>query len=260
MKKTMSLIEVNKWLSKYTYAGLDIHFVSGWFASYLSSVNDDSTEELLVPDFLIFDENKITNEQDFSKLIDELVKIYSDAADRLYEQNKLLQPMVDLTKPNVIQIDDLSKEQLQALEAWLLGYMYFILTSEVDIAALSSNQTLLDEYYYYPALFTLSIILMDLQIKLQSDAKTNQSPTYVAYLTETIFDLREMWEADDDATNKDTMFDEALANVNYNDLIPALNSIFFVVRKIDEERYANEQMSKSLLGKLSNQSLSKTLN
>lgn len=257
MKKTLNLVDLNNWLVKYTYAGLDLHFVSGWFAAYLSSINDEDQEELLlVPDFLIFDDNKITDEQDFSKLIDELVKLYSEVADRLFELNKPIQPLISLVKPNIFSTDNLTHDELQLLEAWLLGYLYFILTSEVDIAEICTNQAMLDEHYY-PALFTLSVILIDLQIKLQSDKKTQEVTTYVGYLTEAVFDLQEMWEPETDAEDKASMFSDALKTVNYADIVPALNSIFFVVRKIDEERYANRQISKSLLGKLSSQSLSK---
>ncbi|RTK95618.1 MAG: hypothetical protein EKK64_06345 [Neisseriaceae bacterium] len=255
MKKSLNLVELNNWLVRYTYAGLDLHFVSGWISSYLSSVNDEEQEDLLIPDFLIFDEKRISNEQDFSKLIDQLVNLYSDMADRLYEQNKLIQPLINLEQPNVVKMDNLNEKEKQALESWLLGYLYFVLTSEVDIAALSNDQTMLDEHYY-PALFTLSVVLMDLQTKLQSDKKNQTIPSYVGYLTEAVFDLQEMWESED-ASSKDDMFKDALSKVNYQDVVPALNSIFFVIRKIDELRYTNNQISKSLLGKLSNQSLSK---
>ena len=82
-KPAQNLAALNQELKEYLYTGYDLHFVHGWFSAYLSAPSD-SEEDLLIPTYLILDENKIKDEQEFASLVDRLVVVYSELADTIF--------------------------------------------------------------------------------------------------------------------------------------------------------------------------------
>ena len=66
---SIDLEALNRELTTYFYRGYDLHFIHGWFCAYLSAPSD-SEDDLLIPTYLIVDEDKIADEPKFAKLVE----------------------------------------------------------------------------------------------------------------------------------------------------------------------------------------------
>ncbi len=242
---SIDLPQINLELLNYVYNGYDLHFIHGWFAAYLSSPSD-SEEDLLIPTYLVLDESKIKDEQSFSKFIDKLVKIYANLADSIYEQNKLIRPLVDFAKPNTFDPLLFSDEHRQNLLSWLYGYLSGFLAISDDISEYKIEEKILDEKFY-PALFTLCIAFFSLKSTVSLN---NPADNVKEDMQELEQDLKSMWESEDGEEDVEILIASAIANLDLSDIVGALNDIFYVVRVIDETIYNNSSQQNSLLGKL----------
>ena len=286
--KPINLELLNKELLGYVWPGYDLYFVHGWFAAYLSSPSD-SEEDLLIPGYLILDETKITDEQHFSRLVDQLVVLYSELADAIYERNKLIRPLIDFKKPN--SFDQLSPDWLQLskksgrnLLNWLYGYLsaYLAISSDLEQYAVGDNLDNLLKDKFYPALFTLCIALFSLTGKVHLTAKSdnslnisldaspsseinlddspdNSSDGSLADISENVsndlsellIDIKSMWESIDGEGDIDEIIVSAIDKLKLADIVTALNNIFYVTRLIDENKFNQSIPPNSLLSKLS---------
>jgi len=241
--KELDLSLINQKLTSYTYSGYDLYFLHGWFAAYLSAPND-SEEDLLIPDYLIVEEEKITDEQLFSKLIDELVVLYSAMAESLFEGNKPIKPLVDFSNSSFYTPSSFSKEHMQNLLKWLYGYLAGFMAIGIDTESI--NDESLMEQRFYPALFTLCISLfyLDKSIKNKSFSKE-----FDLDYQELLGDLKNMWESQDGEDEIEQTISDSIAKLDLADVATAINDIFYVIRKVDETKAA-EQPSGKLLGQL----------
>jgi len=179
MKKITSeyLTKLQQQIELYFYKGYNLFFIHGWFCAYLSSPSD-SEEDLLIPTYLILDEEKITDETKFIKVVDDLMVLYNDLADK-------------------------------------------------------KDEVLLDEKFF-PAVFTLCVGLLLLN-KDKDISKTNLFAADVLEdFKEICDDVMSMWE-DDGESLEDRLKEYSLSEVTPN-IVDALNSIFYVVRKSEEHR------------------------
>lgn len=246
-KKVTSLSDLNNEIKSYLYAGYDLHFIHGWFSSYLSAPSD-SEEDLVIPTYLILDEDSIQDEHKFAKTIDKLINVYSELADNIFEKNKMLRPLVDFNKPNSFDPLLFTNDHKQNLMLWLYGYLTGYLVTSGDVTEYAPNEKLLDDKFY-PALFTLSVALIKLAKELPLDF---MSAEMKADFDELLVDVRSMWESaeNDQAAVEDT-FVSAIEELDLADIVGALNDVFYVIRLSDEKRFASTQTNNTLLGKLS---------
>jgi hypothetical protein len=247
LKKPLNNLSVlNQELSAYLYAGYDLHFIHGWFGAYLSAPSD-SEEDLLIPTYLILDETKIADEEKFTKLVDKLVKVYSELADAIFENNKLIRPLIDFAKPNGFDPLTFSPEQQRNLLVWLYGYLTGYLAIGGDITEYASDENLLEERFF-PGLFTLCIAFFKLSQQVDLGF---MSAEVAADFAELQADLKTMWESEDGEGDVDELINDAIEELDMADVIGALNDVFYVVRVSDEARFVAQQNSANpLLGKL----------
>lgn len=240
---TLNYSQINEELITYTYNDYDLYFIHGWFCSYLSAPSD-SPEDLVLPTYLVLNEDKIVDENKFSKLVDKLMEVYSFLADSLFEKNKLIRPLVDFTN-NTFEPEKFSLQEKKNLAKWLYGYLTGYLVLNEDIMDHIDDEKMLDEKFY-PALFTLCVALMSLakEDSLEMEAKTRED------FDELIADIRAMWESEEGEELTDSLFNEAIESLDYNDIIIALNDLFYVMRITDEKRMVTVNHQNSLLGKL----------
>lgn len=245
-KKLTNLAELNNEIKAYLYVGFDLHFIHGWFNSYLSAPSD-SEEDLVIPTYLILNEDLIQDEHKFAKTVDKLIAVYSELADNIFEKNKILRPLVDFNKPNSFDPLLFSAENKQNLLLWLYGYMTGYLVTSGDVTEYAPNEKLLDEKFY-PALFTLSVALIKLAQELPLDFMSSEMKTD---FDELLVDVRSMWESDEnDQAEVEDIFTDSIAELDLADIVGALNDVFYVIRLSDENRFVNTQTNNSLLGKL----------
>lgn len=241
---SLNLSQINNELITFCYEGYDLYFVHGWFCSYLSAPSD-SQEDLVLPTYLVLNEDKINDEHKFSKLVDKLMEIYTSLADSIFEKNKLIHPIVDLND-NSFTPDNLSIEQKQNLIKWLYGYLTGYLVLNGEVTDYINDESLLDDKFY-PALFTLCVALIKLVAEtseIAMEAKTRED------FAELMADIKAMWESEEGEELTDNLFNEAMAALDYNDIITALNDLFYVMRVSDEKRMQALNHQNSLLGKL----------
>lgn len=238
-----SLISLDKGCKQYFYAGYDLHFIHGWFAAYLTAPSD-SEEDMVIPTYLVLNEKAITNEKEFSKFIDNLMRVYSDIANNIFDLNKQLKPLVDYAKPNNFSHDDLNDTAKKNLLIWLYGYLCGTLSIDADITEYCNDEKLLEEKFY-PALYTIccGFLLLNKSFNIADLL----APNVVADFKELTEDIVEMWEADDGKTIIDEINNLELSQA-LSSLVAALNNIFYVTRIADERKFANKQ--NSLLNKL----------
>ena len=233
MKKLTSehLAILQKQTQTYFFKGYDIYFIHGWFCAYLSSPSD-SEEDLVIPMYLVLDEEKIIDENVFTKFIDGLMDMYTDLADKIYEQNKLIKPLVNIEHPNnFLNNSPTELEQVNLLN-WLYGYLSGYLSIGADITEYCTDDALLTEKFF-PALFTVCVCFLILN--KQITANKYYTGDVLIDFNELCEDVTSMWEADDTASISDQVETTTLMD-GLNNLVQALSTIFFVVRKAEEDR------------------------
>lgn len=242
-KKRIDLTELNQELDQYLYKGYDLFFIHGWFCSYISAPSD-SEEDLVLPTYLILDEDKVTDEQKFAKLVDKLIALYSELSDNIFEKNKLLKPLINLNEPNKFDPQDLPTEAKQNLLIWLYGYLTCYLVTSADVNEYISDQNLLDNKFY-PALFTLNILLVKLSQEVTLDFLANNVRED---FNELLSDIKQMWESDDENVVVEDLFAKMSSDSDFNDIVSALNDVFYVIRISDENRFTKQ--NNTILNKL----------
>ncbi len=246
LKKPLNNLSLlNQELVGYLYSGYDLHFIHGWFSAYLSAPSD-SEEDLLIPTYLILDETKIVDEEKFTKLVDKLVKVYSELADAIFENNKLIRPLIDFAKPNGFDPLTFTAEQSKNLLVWLYGYLTGYLAIGGDITEYATDENLLEERFF-PGLFTLCIAFFKLS---QQVDLSFMSPEAAADFNELRSDLKAMWESEDGEGDVEILISESIEELDMADVIGALNDVFYVIRVSDEARFAAQNSANPLLGKL----------
>ncbi|MDD3267339.1 MAG: hypothetical protein PHC75_09215 [Burkholderiales bacterium] len=244
--KGINLEEINNEFKKYLHQGYDLFFIHGWFNAYLSAPSD-SEEDLLIPTYLILDEDRIADENKFSKIVDKLVTLYSQIADSIFENNKPLKPLINFAKPNSFDPITFGDEESKNLLMWLYGYLTCYLVTSGEAAEYVTDEKLLEEKLY-PALFTLSVALVTLSKSVTIDFMNEEVKTD---FLEIVDDVKSMWESEG---NENLSVDEVFAQVedklDLADIVGALNDIFYVIRVSDENRFANTPNDNTLLGKL----------
>lgn len=244
-KNNTNLTTLNQELVEYLHSGYDLHFVHGWFSAYLSAPSD-SEDDLVIPTYLILDEAKIKDETKFAKLVDKLIAVYSDLADAIFENNKLIRPLIDFAKPNTFDPLLFTEQHNRNLLVWLYGYLTGYLAIGGDITEYATNEKLLEERFY-PALFTLCVALFKLTQTVKLDF---MAPEVAADFAELQVDLKTMWESEDDEAVVDDLINESIEELDMADIIGALNDVFYVIRVSDESKFAANTQQNSLLNKL----------
>lgn len=242
-KKRVDLTALNQEISQYLYQGYDLYFIHGWFCSYISAPSD-SEEDLVLPTYLILDEDKILDEQKFAKTVDSLIALYSELSDNIFEKNKLLKPLINFNEPNKFDPQDLSIEAQRNLLMWLYGYLTCYLVTSSDANEYITNEELLDEKFY-PALFTLNIILVKLAQTVSLDFMADNVRED---FNELLVDIKQMWESDDETLVIEDMFAKLSGESEFDDIVSALNDVFYVIRVSDENKFT--QQNNSILNKL----------
>ena len=243
--KNVDYAKLDTELKTYCYAGYDIHFLHGWFCAYLYAPSD-SEEDLLIPDYLIVDEDKIKDEVVFSKIVDNLVELYSVMADSLYEQNKPIKPLIDINKPAFFDPLLFDANHKINLIKWLYGYLAGFVVIGLDVSEVIPDDKLLDEKFF-PALFTLCIALFALDREIAQVDKVDEA--FKVDYKELLEDLKAMWESEDNEADVDEQIANAIEHLDLMDVNAALNDIFYVVRRSDEIKNADADSGK-LLNKL----------
>ncbi len=240
----IDLIKLNQQTISYFYPGYDIYFIHGWFTSYLSS-SSDSEEDLILPTYLLLNEDKTIDEKKFALFVDELMYIYSEIADNIYEKNRQIKPLGSLVSPNDFSVLELDEPQKKDLLIWLYGYLCGYLVIGNDISEYCTNQNLLDNKFY-PALYTICVVFL----LLGNEINTNK--LFKEIVLEDYEDVRadiiDMWEDEENRTILDEIKNISLSEA-LSDFINALNTVFYVVRVGDEEHFS-ESSPNSLLKKL----------
>lgn len=227
------LIKVANQINEYFYKGYDIHFIHGFIASYLSSPSD-SEEDMVIPMYLVLDESTITDENKFTKFMDNLLELYKDLSDKIYEQNKLIKPLTNISHPNNFMNAEITIPEKTNLLNWLYGYLCCYLTIGADITEDCKDVDLLEKRFF-PALFTICacFILLEREIGTSKLLYTEEALIDFNELKE---DVINMWEDDENGSFLDGLNKYKL-NEAIEHLVEALNSVFFVVRKIEETKF-----------------------
>jgi hypothetical protein len=241
-KPNLDLVTLNHEVSKYFFPGYDLYFIHGWFCAYLSALGE-SEDDLLIPTYLVLNEGSIDNEQHFDGFIGRLVELYSALADQLYEHNKPLCPLIDLSMPQKFATQTLDDNDKPSLLNWLTGYLNGYLVIGEDITELKDVDEELMEKRFYPGLFTVCMSLLKLVqevgcASLGGSARDN--------FNDVLEDARGMWSSEDGSAMVEQQIAAAIKKIDYNDLSAAVNDIFYVVRSCDEIRYNNPGSSKLL--------------
>ena len=242
----IDFLKLNQQTSEYFYPGYNIFFMHGWFSSYLSAPSD-SEEDEVIPCYLILDEDKINNEKVFAKFIDNLMLIFTQMADSIYEKNKLIKPMVNPAQPNNFNAENLSSEEKSNLLIWLYGYLCGYLTIGADITEYCKDNKLLDNTFF-PALQSICSLLLLLESEIK--AENIFSGEVLQDFKDLLIDIAEMWEADEVGRSLTDLVAEMVLSDSLNGLVKALNAIFYVVRTADEAKL-NSQPATTLLNNLS---------
>lgn len=238
----IDLHKINQQSIEYFYPGYNLFFIHGWFCSYLSAPSD-SEEDLVIPSYLVLNEDKIIDEKKFAKFVDDLMVIYSEISDNIYEKNKQIKPLVNLNNPNDFNVFSLSSVEKENLLTWLYGYLCGYLVIGSDITEYCEDEKLLDDKFF-PALLTVcSIFLL-----LDKEHPALFMDEVLEDFLDVKADILDMWEVDEGQTLQEQLADVVLADV-MPDFVNALNSIFYIIRVADEARFASDQQS-PLLKKL----------
>ena len=230
---------LNQQTGKYFYPGYDLYFMHGWFSSYLSAPSE-SEEDLVIPTYLVFDEDKDIDEASIAAFVDDLMYVYSDISDSIYEKNRQIKPLGSLLSPNDFSVEKLDKPQKIQLLTWLYGYICGYLVIGADISEYCQDERLLEDKFY-PALYTVCAVFLLLEQSLNPESLF--SATAFEDFQDVKADILDMWEDEGGQTILDEIkeinLDDALS-----DFINALNTIFYVIRVSDEARFAaNNQNS-----------------
>lgn len=248
MKKPSNLnyTAINQELSQYLFADYDLHFIHGWFCSYLSSPSD-SEEDLVLPSYLVFDETKINDEDKFNKTIDKAINVYSVIADSIYDNNKLIKPLINLAKPNSFEVNKLTDIEKRNLLMWLYGYLTCHVLINEEMPEDEEFEELLDSKFY-PAFFALCAAFIKLHRELDAlQFHDNEVKQDIVQLVE---DLANLWEAsEEDELSEKELLENEIANYNYNNLLENLNDIFYVIRVMDEKKFAKESIENNPIAK-----------
>ena len=214
--------------TKYFYSGYNLSFMHGWFCSYLSA-SVDSEDDLVIPSYLILNEDRLINEQEFSKFIDRLMLVYVDIADSIYEKNKQIKPLINFINPRDANLQ-LSTEDKTNLLIWLYGYLCGYLVIGTDVTEYCYNEQLLNDKFY-PELLVVcqAFLLLDQELDVSFT-----SPMLDDYL-DVKADIINMWEFDDGSNILTQITNIKLGDI-LGKLINALNNIFYTVRTLDEAR------------------------
>ncbi len=237
MKKQVNIdfATLNHEVSKYFFSGYDLYFIHGWFCAYLSALGE-SEDDLLIPTYLVLNESAIENEQHFEGFIGRLVELYTSLAEQLYERNKPLCPLIDVTMPQKFTRGIIESGDKQNLLNWLVGYLNGYLVIGEDITELNEADEELMDQRFYPALFTVCMSLLKLSKEvnlayLSGSARSN--------FNDVLEDAAGMWDGDEGSNGVEQQIAAAIQKVEYNDLISAVNDIFYVIRSCDEIRHSN---------------------
>ncbi len=246
MKIKYELTNLDKLAHKYFYRGYDIMFLHGWFCAYLSAPSD-SEDDCVIPSYLILNEEKIDDEKRFSKFIDELMLLYSDLAENIYEKNKLIKPLISLNSANNFDLTSVDDKMKINLLVWLYGYMCGYLVIGVDITEYCSDDKLLEDKFY-PALYTLCVIflLLDQQI----DVTTIFDEVAIEDYLDVKADILDLWESVDNGPTLLDAIQQIELDAAIGELVDALNAIFYVIRVADENRYNQDTKNNTLLNRL----------
>lgn len=237
--KAIDYIKLNKKANEYFYTGYDIFFMHGWMCSYLSAPSD-SEEDEIIPCYLILNEENIKKEEEFTAFIDDLMLIFTELAENIYEKNKLIKPLINLSTPNNFNTDNLSDEEQKNLLIWLYGYLNGYLSIGSDITEYCNDEKLLD-VTFFPALQEICGTLLKLEDK--NSPSNIFSGTVLDNYNDVHKDIIEMWEEDENGRTIVEEFHDKSLQTLLNGLVNALNAIFYTVRIADEARLNSQSVS-----------------
>ncbi len=235
MNKTNDLshnIELaNKYSANYLYPGYDIYFIHGWFYSYILSISENS-DDLWFPDYLVLDEDKITDNKLFTKFIDNLLLIYTTLVNNAFEKNLPISVLVDVNNINVT-IVNLSVIEQSNLLNWLYGYLsgWLVTWNDGLDQYFKDHKNLEDKFYQDMFYLTGAFILLDNQLKPQL------SEMILSDYNDLKLDLFDIW----DLKEPEIIQEFKKLNLNndsfdiLNGVSNSLNSLFQIMRIIDEK-------------------------
>lgn len=218
---------------KYCHYGYDLYFLHGWICATLSVVGPIDDDQI-IPLYLMLNEDTIpddnTDDQVFENFTTNLLAIYEQITNSVFEENKVIKPLVNLDTPNVFEVKNLTNSELSNLYCWLYGYLAAYLTTGGDIQDHCDNEDMLNKLFF-PALFTLSSAFLLLDQKLNDNNCNNYFSTNSDYLKEFYTEFRDdidnMWESDE--VNELNLRD----NIKLSDAVKTL-SLDLVLPKIVE--------------------------
>jgi hypothetical protein len=244
--------KLNIELDKYLYKGFDLYFVLGWIAAYISMPIEEDNDTFL-PEGLIFDENKLTDEKSFEKLIDNLLAVYEEMAINVYEENKLIKPTLDFTSTQFnleILIKDLPPEIKRNFLLWLMGYFIGFFVLSEDVFEENICEVELYEEKFTPSLFILSSCFLILVQYVDISFMGEEAQACFSELTD---DISSMWETDEPDTEEirtiENIHVKSEQEINLAYVVHSLNNIFYYTRANEEKRLNNSQ-AKNLLDNL----------
>ena len=248
MKKLskIDLHKLNEKTKQYCFNGYDLFFIHGWFVAYLSAPSDND-EDTVLPMGIILDEEQIRNEAVFSKYIDEVMAVFTTIADSIFEQNKLIKPLINLDKPNYFS-NTLTLDEKGNLLRWLYGYLFGSLALSEDVYTYSQDEELIDEVYF-PALWEVACVFLKLDKEVVIHDKINDQVKNEYLELKTM--MVDLWESED---GSNTTIDDEVISMSLDDaldkMLPALNTIFSVVRNMDEAKFGEQPVPNALLTNL----------
>ena len=238
-------------MQKYCLTGYDIYFLHGWICAGLSTVGQIDDEEILPLSFIL-NETMLPNDDKhpdapaFQKFLSGLAAMLEQLANAVFEDNKLIKPMVNIETPNVFEvttgvnpeISALTDAELANLYRWLYGYLSGYLSFGVDIQDYCDNDDLLEKVYF-PALFTLCVAFLLLDKQLNNNNCNNYFSTEpdIKEFYDTFRDeIENMWESDvvnELDQHEDMKLSESIKHFTLEMVLPkileSLNAIFSVV-------------------------------
>lgn len=235
---------------KYFYAGYHIYFIHGWFCAYLSAVTEND-DDLLIPTYLVLDEDLVLDEKPFISFIDELLILYKHLATTTFEYNKLIKPLISLNSSNsldnIANVTDPATKHLIYSNTlnWLYGYLANFLSNDDKISAdiESKYQELLDTKYYQ-SLYTLCCAALALDEYVYHKDETvalliNHHINYTNDYNETKQDIIDLWENNENGNSIIKQAQSMAIDELIQQIVPAINNIFYVMRVIDEYKLTN---------------------
>lgn len=246
LTKQLNLNKLQIKCEEYFYQGYKLYFIHGWFCAYLSSLNDEE-EDLLVPSYLILNEDAIKDEKLFLNFIDELVILYKSLSLNTYEQNKLIKPLISVE--NELNLDGWLNSKLTKVSndqvyfnllVWLYGYLSNVLSNDTKISAeIEAKYQELLTNRYYAKLYDLSCVflLLDKYLELSGKYKNSLSQEFIDDYYELKADVIAWWEPDEEGGDIVKQIEKMSITTLISSIIPAINDIFYTIRVIDEALY-----------------------